>query len=180
MRGNERGEEREGEVSSLSRLDIKIKKKVLIVYSLRRTFLSCGQAPVSSWQLPGPRGLSKVFSIGFDNVWECWSLRLLLYSFLFSFSEQVPTPEGKQHGGGHRGQNSIWAHLLPTDLACQSRDLVSSAMLRGAQTLLHLGLTLCQVLGAEAVIDRGPFPPASLTGYQCAAHVLEDPPPVRG
>ncbi|TNN69169.1 hypothetical protein EYF80_020636 [Liparis tanakae] len=35
----------------------------------------------------------------------------------------VPTPEGKQHTGGQRGQTGVWTQTLPTDRACQSPDL---------------------------------------------------------
>lgn len=62
---------------------------------------------------------------------------------LISFFEQVPTPEGKQHTGGQRGQSSIWTQPLPTDRACQSL----SRTLRGAEPPRHLGLTPCQALG---------------------------------
>lgn len=45
------------------------------------------------------------------------------FFFLPSLFEQVPTPEGKQHTGGQRGQSNVWTQPLPTDPACQSLDL---------------------------------------------------------
>ena len=57
------------------------------------------------------------------------------YHHLSSLSlfEQVPTPEGKQHTGGQRGQSSVWTQPLPTDPGLSESGSGLSGVLRGAE-----------------------------------------------
>lgn len=81
-----RGEKREAEGSNLQLFHIKNACSRQVVCSLRSSFFSCGQAPVSSWQLAGPpRSGGGGLHAGVVSVWECCSLRLLLCSSLFPF-----------------------------------------------------------------------------------------------
>lgn len=64
-------------------------------------------------------------SLSIVNFWflSGWGRSRHPFFFLPSLFEQVPTPEGKQHTGGQRGQSNVWTQPLPTDPACQSLDL---------------------------------------------------------
>lgn len=95
------------------------------VHLASRIYLSHGQGPGSFWQLQRAHGAwLRCFEPEHCQflipVWESQSPTLLCFSFSF---EQVPTPEGKQHTGGQRGQSSVWTQPVPTDQACQSLDL---------------------------------------------------------
>lgn len=95
----------------------------------------------SSQFLAAPQG-SKRFGWGVLNpsIVNFWFVsrrgRSRQEVFFLSFFLKVPTPEGKQHTGGRRGQSCVWTQPLPTDWSCQSLDL---ACLEYWEELSHHG-----------------------------------------